>query len=283
MAILRKSAEPDAAGRRRTPQRQPARPMPFDLRTILTALALFAGMLALMEVGARAGRKRMAEDPEGARAGTATAEGAVFALLGLLIAFTFSGAMARFEARRALIVEESNAIGTAWLRLDLLPEPARAELQQGLRDYLDARLSFYRALPDVPSARAALARVGELQEDLWSKTYAASRAEGSPAVMLLLPALNAMFDIASTRVAAMQNHPPSMVFVLLIAMALACALLAGFAMAPSRLVHWTHRLAFAGVVSFTVYAIQDLEHPRQGLLRVDHFDQVLVELRESMK
>ena len=66
--------------------------------------------------------------------------------------------------------------------------------------------------------------------------------------------------------AALENHPPALVFVLLIAMALACALLVGFDMAPSKLANWTHRLAFAGVVSLTVYAIHDLEYPRQGLI-----------------
>jgi hypothetical protein len=255
----------------------------FALRTALMALAVFAGMLVLMEVGARFGRKRLARDPEGARAGMTAAESAVFALLGLLIAFTFSGGLERFEARRVLIVAESNAIGTAWLRLDVLSEPARAELQQGLRDYLDARLAFYACLSDEASARAALARVRDLQGTLWAKACAASRAEGPPAALLLLPALNEVFDVASSRTAALENHPPNMVVVLLIGMALSCALLAGFAMAQSKLTQWMHRLAFAGVVALTVYAIQDLEYPRQGLVRVDIFDHLLVELRASMK
>jgi len=72
----------------------------------------------------------MKEDPEGARAGAGAVEGSVFGLLGLLIAFTFSGAAFRFDARRQLAVEETNAIGTAYLRLDLLP----ADKQPALRD-----------------------------------------------------------------------------------------------------------------------------------------------------
>ena len=83
-------------------------------------MALFLGMLVL-EVGWRIGARRLAEDPNGADAGVGAVEGAVFALLGLLIAFTFSEAASRFDTRRQLIVEETNDIGTAYLRLDLLP------------------------------------------------------------------------------------------------------------------------------------------------------------------
>lgn len=257
--------------------------MIFAIVTILTALALFAGMLALMELGSRAGRRRIERDSEGARSGTAAPESAVFALLGLLIAFTFSGALQRFDARRALVVAESNAIGTAWLRLDLLPAPQRDELRQDFRDYLDTRLSAYRSGEDLSAALAALSRASELQVRLWAKANRFCSAEGPPAAMLLLPALNAMFDIASERTAALELHPPLLVFVLLITMALASALLAGFAMAAAKFTHWTHRLAFAFVVSITVYAILDLEYPRRGLVRVDSLDHILVELRESMK
>jgi hypothetical protein len=257
--------------------------MPFALQTILTAVVVFAGMLVLMELGARMGRKRLERDPEGARSGTAAAEGAVFALLGLLIAFTFSGALTRFEDRRTLIVQESNAVGSAWRCVDLVPAPARQELQQGMRDYVDARLSVYRSPEDEPATRAALARASELQGSLWAKACDACRGEGPEVAVVLLPALNAMFDVATARTAAAENHPPILVFFLLITLALACALLAGFSMAPSRTSQWTHRLAFAGVVALTVYAIRDLEYPRHGLVRVDHFDRTLVEVRESMK
>jgi hypothetical protein len=82
----------------------------------LFAFALFVGMLILLNVGRRIGAKHLASNPKGAPSGTGTIEAAVFALLGLLIAFAFSGAVSRFDARRHLIVEKANAIGTARLR-----------------------------------------------------------------------------------------------------------------------------------------------------------------------
>ena len=119
---------------------------------VLLAVGLFVGTLILLEVGRRIGDRRLARDPEGARAGTGVVEGAVFALVGLLIAFTFSGAATRFDRRRDPIVQETNAIGTAYLRLDLLPPDARSALQEDFRRYVDTRLDAYRKLPDVEAA-----------------------------------------------------------------------------------------------------------------------------------
>jgi hypothetical protein len=249
----------------------------------LTGIGVFAGMLVLMEVGARLAYRRRARDPEDERSGTSTAEGAVFALLGLLIAFTFSGALDRFETRRAQIIDESNAIGTAWLRTGLLQEPERGEVRQAMREYVDARLSAYADMSDPDAARAALARANDLQGPLWAKLASASKAAGESVPLLLLPAVNDMFDLASTRVAALENHPPMLVYLLLVTLALACALLAGFAMGWCKRSHWAHRLIFAVVVALTVYAILDLEYPRQGFVRIDKFDRVLVDLRASMK
>src|SRR5262245_2395126 len=101
-------------------------------------------MLLLFEVGRRIGLRRRAKATEGAIAGSGVIEGAVFALFGLLVAFTFSGAAARFDTRRQLIVEETNAIGTAYLRLDLLPVAAQLTLRERFRQYLAARLEDYR-------------------------------------------------------------------------------------------------------------------------------------------
>jgi len=257
--------------------------MSFVFVWMLAALALFAAMLALMEIGARAGKRRIERDPEGARAGTAAAEGAVFALLGLLIAFTFSSAAQRFDTRRTLVVSEVNAIGTGWLRVDALPEFEREELRQGFRDYLDARIEVYLAVPDMAAVKSALARAAELQSALWSRAAAACERSGaSQHAMLLLPALNEMFDLATERTAAAEMHTAEVVYGLLFVLALGCALLAGFAMAATSRRSWTHRVAFAAIISLTVYTIFDLDYPRLGVMRVNALDHLMVELRESM-
>src|SRR4051812_45493567 len=92
----------------------------YIFAALLIFATIFASTLALLMMGRRIGIRRRAADPEGA-AGSGAIEGAVYGIMGLLLAFTFSGAAARFDMRRQLIVKETNAIGTAYLRLDLLP------------------------------------------------------------------------------------------------------------------------------------------------------------------
>jgi len=235
------------------------------------------------EIGRRIGIRRSANDPEGARAGAGTVEGAVFALLGLLIAFTFSGAASRFDTRRQLIVEETNDIGTAYLRLDLLPADARPALRESFRSYLDARIETYRKLPDIAATRESLAKSNELQRQIWRQAVDSIQPDGAlVAPLLLLPALNAMIDITTTRTMATHLHPPRIVFVMLFAMALAASLMAGYGMTGSALRSRLHMLGFALVMAVAVFVILDIEYPRLGLVRVDAFDQALADLRETM-
>ena len=250
----------------------------------LLALGLFVGMVLLLELGRRIGVRRIANDPEGAQTGTGAVDGAVFALLGLLIAFTFSGAAARFDERRNLIVQETNDIGTAYLRLDLLPASAQPALRDLFRRYVDSRLEVYRKLPDIEAARSELVRSNKLQGEIWSQAVVAGRMSEAPpaANMLLLPALNQMIDITTTRTMAAQVHPPLVIFVLLFGLALVAALLAGYGMAGGKSRSWIHMIGFAATMALAVNIIIDIEYPRLGLIRVDAFDQALVELRASM-
>jgi hypothetical protein len=249
------------------------------------AFALFVGMLILLNVGRRIGARHLASDPKGARTGTGTIEAAVFALLGLLIAFTFSGAVSRFDHRRHLIVEETNAIGTAYLRLDLLPTGAQPALRETFRQYVNSRLETYRKLADIEAAKAEHSKSIKLQEAIWTNAVAASQAQGasSEAPMLLLPALNHMIDITTTRAMALELHPPLIIFGMLFLVALASALLAGYSMAGGKDRKWLHVIGFALVIGITVYVILDIEFPRFGLIRVDAFDKALVDLLNSMK
>jgi hypothetical protein len=249
----------------------------------LIALGLFVAMLLLLEAGRRWGIRRRRQDPESIGGGQGAVEGAVYGLLGLLIAFTFSAAAARFEARRALVVQEANTIGTAWLRLDLLPAEAQPPLRDLFRRYLDSRLAFYRKLPDLPAATVELGRSAGFQGEIWTQAVTACRELGNPAVTLLvLPALNEMIDITTTRTWAARNHSPLIIFVTLGMFALAGSLLAGFAMSEGKGRSWLHVIGFAALMAATLYVIVDFEYPRIGLIRLDEGDQVLVDLRQSM-
>jgi hypothetical protein len=201
------------------------------------------------------------------------------------VAFTFSGAAARFDTRRQLIVEETNAIGTAYLRLDLLPADVQPTLRERFRQYLAARLEEYRKLPDMAAAQKALERSVQLQGEIWTQAIAGSRMQDAhpDAAKLLLPALNAMIDITTTRTLATHMHPPIIIMAMLFGLALACALLAGHGMADGTARRWLPIVSFTAIITVVVYVILDLEFPRQGLLQVKAFDQALEALLQSMK
>ena len=258
--------------------------MYYTLSVLVFTLSLLLGMLLLLEVGRRIGRRRRAKDAAGA-GGLGAVEGAVFGLLALLMAFTFSGAAARFDTRRQLIVEETNVIGTAYLRLDLLPADAQPTQRERFRQYLEARLETYRKIPDVAAVTAALARSAQLQTEIWRQAVAGSRMQDAhpDAARLLLPALNAMIDITTTRNMATQTHPPLIIFAMLFGLALASALLAGHSMAGDTAHSWLHTVGFTVIIAATVYVILNLEFPRLGVIRVEDFDQALMDLLESMQ
>jgi hypothetical protein len=243
---------------------------------------MFLGMVLLLELGWRLGRRQRGANEESSRAGLGAVEGAVFALMGLLIAFTFSGAASRFDQRRQLILEEANAIGTAWLRLDVLSTTARTELRGLFRQYLDQRLAVYAKLPDVVAAREELAKANASQGIIWNRVVAACQESPNALTAQVLPALNAMFDLASTRAAVTQMHPPGIIYLMLGALALVSSMLAGYAMSGGRARSWIHMLGFALIMAATVYLILDLEFPRTGLIRVDAADQLLIDLRRTM-
>lgn len=250
---------------------------------VLFSVVLFFGMLILLETGRRFGVKRRPKESEGERGSLGTVEGAVFALFGLLMAFTFSGAASRFNEKRMLIAEEANTIETAYLRLELVPE-AKPELQELFRLYVDSRLETYRRMPNMTAARLEMANSKRIQEEIWTRAVAATRiSEVHPAAnWLLLPALNNMIDITTTRTMALQQHPPRIIYALLFGLGLICSLLAGYRMSSGQHRSWLHILGFTVITVTVVYVMLDAEYPRAGLIRIEVADQALVEVRASM-
>jgi hypothetical protein len=250
---------------------------------VLFSIVLFLGMLILLETGRRLGVRRRPKESEGERGSLGTVEGAVFALFGLLMAFTFSGAASRFNEKRMLIAEEANDIETAYLRLELVPQ-AQPKLQELFRRYVDSRLETYHRLPNMTAAALEMANSKRIQAEIWTDAVAATRVSGShPAAgWLLLPALSNMIDITTTRTMALQQHPPRIIYVLLFALGLICSVLAGYRMSTGQHRSWLHILGFTVITVTVVYVMLDAEYPRAGLIRLESADQALLEVRAHM-
>jgi hypothetical protein len=239
----------------------------------LDAFFLLPAMIVLQQLG-HGLRLRRQSAPQ-----SSAVEGAVFALFGLLLAFTFSGAVTRYDAHRELVMEERNDIETAYLRLDLLPPQAQPQLRILFQDYLNSRLHLYeRASSEVPQTTE------ELQREIWRISVANIAAPGasSDAGKLVLPALNNMIDITATRRNAFNMHPPSIIFLLLFVLSGGAAFLAGYGMTDTKR-SWLYTVAFAFAVTLTIYATLEIEYPSQGLIRLTTSDETFIQLRDSMK
>jgi hypothetical protein len=248
------------------------------------AVGMFVGMFICLEIGRKLGKRALVKDPQ-LMSTHNVVDGAVFALYGLLLAFTFSGAPGRLDKRRELVAVEANAIATAYLRLDLLASESQPMMRDHFRRYLDTRISAYRKFPDIEAAKTELAVSASMQKEIWAKAIEATRSAGPhpEAGKMLLPALNEMFDVTTTRTMAARIHPPTIIYGLLFVIALVCSLLAGYGMAVSRERSWLHILAFTSVAVITVFVVLELEYPRIGFLSVENrYDQLLVDLRQSM-
>lgn len=254
------------------------------LMAIVMSGGLFAGMLVFLEIGYCLSRRSSRKHPEVTHEGIGVVEAAVFALLSLLLGFSFADGTSRLEARRQLIVRETNAIGTAYQRLDLLPASDQPAMRHLFREYLNARLGVYAKLPDLTAVDEELARVGEIQQEIWSRAIAANRADSTQNVSrLLLPAINDMIDVTTGRTLALQTHLPLLIFILLVFVAVLGALLAGYAMEQRKKRSMFHMILYAAAVSVTLYSIVDLDYPRSGLIKMDAADQLLLHLRDSIR
>lgn len=241
---------------------------------LLFGAGLFISILLAFAAGRSLGRT--APDPDESNS-FSLMDGAVFALLGLLFAFTFSSAAARFDQRRALIVEEANAISTARLRVDLVPADARQPLLDTFERYIQSRVASYEKATDPAGFAASFRRSEALQAEIWRQAVEAGRRpDALPAVnQQLIPALNAMFDIATTRGMAMATHAPAAVMISLWIAALLATAVAGFSSRASARVRWVSVAGYAAIVSLAIYLIIDFEYPRAGLIRVDDFDALI--------
>ncbi len=244
-----------------------------------------AGMVLLTIVLQKLAFNYTSSLPEDAKKiGYGTIETAIFALMGLLVALTFAGAQARLELRKHVIVQEINAINKAFLRLDLLPEKkVRNQMQLKFLSYLDSRIQFYKKMVDADEGSDELTRTDQLQNDIWKSILANTGSlEGHATRLLLVPALNDMFDIVTTRTAAIHTHTSGWIFSMLLFTVAVCAVLCGISMSKTGHFSWTYATLFALITMATIYMIFDMEYPRFGFINLDYMEGMLVEVKQTM-
>jgi hypothetical protein len=235
------------------------------LEDLLIAAALVAILLVGLEAGFRAGRQARSEsDAAGGQVGAI--QGAILALLGLLLAFSYAAAGSRFIERQDLIVAEANAIGTAYLRADLLDEPQRSELRAALKRYTEQRIEVSRNLRNGMTP-AALEEVARLHARIW-RAASAGVAARPAAVVGVLPPVNEVIDLHSTRMAAAVKRLPPIVMGLLIVSSVVAVGVMGYGCGIGRQRRAPLTAALALLIGAALWVTIDLDHPRAGLIQL---------------
>jgi hypothetical protein len=248
---------------------------------ILPALGMFLAIMLFLELGRRVGVRRL--DVPGARAGVGVVDGSVYALVALLIGFTFNGAASRFDRRRELVTDTANVAGTTWQRIDMLPPELQPPVRDGMRRYLDALITNYTK-PSADAGSYQPATLVNAQNDLWAASVAACITQaGDKARMLLLPSMNELFGAVEKEHVARSLHPPRLIYVLLAIAALTGAVFVGYAIATVNQRNWLYMIGIAGTIASATYLVAELEYPRLGRVRVDAADRTIIELRASMR
>jgi len=245
---------------------------------VLTAVGLFLGLLVCLELWFRLGtraRKRRSDHPDP----LSNIQGATLGLLALLLGFSFALAAGRFNDRVQLITREANAIGTVWLRCDLLPEAEREATRTLLRAYTASRIGFYNATD--PAARGVAVTESEaLQRRIWALFVGVSKAAPERADVLL-PPVNELIDLHGSRVAASQRHMPMVLLGLLITCSAVSVASVGYGCGVAGKRNEVLTTALTFLIAGTLWAIIDMDHPRKGLIRVGQ--QPMLDLQTSLE
>jgi hypothetical protein len=248
---------------------------------ILIALGSLAIFFIATEIGYRRGRAISDNLGDIAKSQLSTLQAAVIGLLALLLAFSFALAEGRFETRQSLVVEEANAIDTARLRAQLLPEPYADEIGKSLGRYLDDRIAYLAVGFDPVKLSEALTRSQAEQQKLWALAVAVVKTDRqSPIYALFVSSLNEAFDVAAKRDAARQNHVPEIVLYLLCAAGAVAMGLVGLGTGVAGRRHSPLTMSLAIMITLVILVIIDLDRPRRGVITVSQ--QSLISLRANL-
>jgi hypothetical protein len=247
---------------------------------------LFLVLLVIpMELGFRLGVRQHSLRPGlGKTARNDVTLAAMFALLGLMLAFTYMFSMSRADMRKQAFIAEVNALSTAFLRADLAPEPSRSELRNLLFEYAKSRLVAPGTIKNREQLQAVVERSLQIQSKIWPATVLALHHEGDlsdPEKALLISAINSVLDAHTSRMAVIYDRLPTTVLALLVLIAACSLAVAAYNTSLTGYQTRWRMIAFAVILASLMYTILDFDMIMRSFIRVDH--QSLVILIQEMQ
>lgn len=238
-------------------------------------------MLVCNEIGFRVGRRGLGKESELSRTVSNALKGSIFGLVALLLAFSFSATTSRYDLRQRIVLDQSNAVGTCYLRASLLDEKLKNQIQKLLRRYVDLRLQLHQVGHDAEQNAQIQGDIDKALADLWSNVEEAYQADPEKVRnILLIPSANEVIDLSSTRAWASRNHLPEPVIFLLLVSVLVSSALLGHSSGQSGRRHIGLWMASNAVFALVLFIVLDFDRPRRGLIRIDQTP--LIELKQSL-
>ncbi len=256
----------------------------FQTDPAVIASLLFIGMVAALYLGRYLSKKFDSNIAKGKNPLKSTVIASILALFGFLLAFTFGLSGNRFDDRRKLVVEEANCIGTAILRADLYPDPVRTELRNYFKEYLAARLEFYEAGHDNVQIKSSLDKTDAYAKMLWKRVTAFSANKDMYLQsMQMVPALNSMFDIATSRNISRQETVPNSIVYFLLIISLISVFYIGYLSTEENYLNKTIVIGFCLLIALVIYITLDLDSPRKGLINLDISYQAMYDVKKMFE
>jgi protein-S-isoprenylcysteine O-methyltransferase Ste14 len=240
----------------------------------LWTLGLITVVIVLLsvELGWRLGNRNRQRAEKEKDAPIGAVVGAALGLLAFLLAFTFGMAATRYDTRKSVVLQESNAIGTTYLRADFLPEPQRTETQDLLREYAALRVQGAATIMSLEG----MSKAANLQDRLWAVAATVDKKADPVMVGLFIQSLNETIDLDAVRVAALRNQVPDIIWYSLYLLIILTMATMGYQFGLSGIHSWAVTILLAFVFAVVVLLIADLDRPQQGLLQVSQ--QALMDL-----
>lgn len=255
----------------------------YDISLWAVFFLILMVLVIPMEVGFRLGRRQQRRHPDaGGAARNDVTLPSMLALLGLMLAFTYSFSMSRADLRKKAFITEVNAMSTAFMRADLAAEPARTELRQRLLDYARSRLVTPGTIRTREELQEVVDRSLEIQSKLWPAARSALRQPGDmsdPEKALLVSAINAVLDAHTSRMAVIYDRLPTAVLALLVLIAGTSLAVAAYNTSLTGQESRWRMTAFAVILAALMYIILDFDIITRGFIRVNH-ESLVVLIRE---
>jgi hypothetical protein len=247
------------------------------------ALAAIAATILLLaaEAGYRLGIRLHAAGDTARRDQIGAVHAAVLGLLALLMGFTFSMALERYDHRRELVVQQSNTIGTTWLRAGLLPDALHEPARHLLRAYLDLQVGFHASLRDPSQQAATLRRSAEIESMLWQHAEAAAKAAPNDITATFVETLNDMIDTKAARVFESTNRIPPGVWLILVLVAAVGCWTGAYGAGADGVRSLLTSVLLPLLVTAVMLLIFDLNNERRGAISVSQ--QPLIDLQNSIR